>query len=77
MDVTIYTNHGCSACAMAKEFFKAHNVSFVEKSVANDPALRDELLDLGYRAVPVIKIGDETMVGFSAPKLRKMLGIGA
>jgi glutaredoxin len=77
MEVTIYTNIGCSACQQAKEFFRAHQVGFVEKNIANDPATRDELLDLGFRAVPVIKVGDETMVGFSAPKLRKMLGLAA
>jgi hypothetical protein len=30
---------------------------------------------MGFRAVPVIKVGAETMVGFSAPKLRKMLSL--
>ncbi len=77
MEVVIYTNLGCSACQQAKEFFRANKVGFIEKSIANDPATRDELINLGYRAVPVIKIGDETMVGFSAPKLRKMLGLVA
>ncbi|WP_370655498.1 glutaredoxin family protein [Candidatus Binatus sp.] len=57
--------------------FAANKIDFIEKSIANDPATRDELINLGYRAVPVIKVGGETMVGFSAPKLRKMLGLGA
>jgi hypothetical protein len=30
---------------------------------------------MGFRAVPVIKVGDETMLGFSAVKLRRMLGL--
>ena len=77
MEVTIYTNIGCSACQQAKEFFRAHNVGFIERNIANDPTTRDELLNLGFRAVPVIKVGDETMVGFSAPKLRKLLGLAA
>ena len=29
---------------------------------------------MGFRAVPVIRVGDETMLGFSAVKLRRMLG---
>ena len=75
MEVIIYTNTGCPACAQAKDFFSRHNVSFVEKSIANDPSARDELLKLGFRAVPVIRVGDETMVGFSASKMRKLLGL--
>jgi len=74
MEVTIYTNAGCSACLRAKEFLSQHKIEFVEKNLANDPGARDELVRLGYRAVPVIRVGNETMVGFSGPKLRKMIG---
>jgi len=75
MDVVIYTNVGCSACVQAKRFLKEHGVGFVEKHIADDPTARDELIGLGFRAVPVIKVGDETMLGFSAPRLRRMLGL--
>lgn len=75
MEVVIYTNLGCSACRQAKEFLTSHNVSFVERSLADDPSARDELIAMGFRAVPVIRVGSETMLGFSAPKLRRMLGL--
>lgn len=75
MEVVIYTNLGCSACHQAKEFLTSHNVSFVERSLADDPSARDELIAMGFRAVPVIRVGSETMLGFSAPKLRRMLGL--
>lgn len=75
MDVLIYTNTGCSACHAAKKFFAEHSISFVEKSLADDPSARDELIAMGFRAVPVIRAGNETMLGFSAPRLRKMLGV--
>ena len=47
MEVVIYTNTGCSACHQAKEFLTQHNVSFVEKSIAQDPSLIDELAEHG------------------------------
>jgi glutaredoxin 3 len=75
MEVVIYTNVGCSACVQAKGFLEQHGVGFVEKNIADDPAARDELIGLGFRAVPVIKVGNETMLGFSAPRLRRMLGL--
>ena len=75
MDVVIYTNVGCSACVQAKQFLAQNNVAFVEKNIANDDTARDELIAMGFRAVPVIKAGDETMLGFSAPRLRRMLGL--
>ena len=73
--VTIFTNHGCSACHAAMDFMSRQGVPFVERNIGDDPAARDELINAGYRAVPVIRVGDESMVGFSAPKLRKLLGI--
>jgi glutaredoxin 3 len=75
MEVVIYTNVGCSACMQAKSFLKEHGVGFVEKNIADDAAARDELIGLGFRAVPVIKVANETMLGFSARRLRRMLGL--
>jgi len=75
MEVIIYTNTGCSACHQAMDFFTTHNVPYVEKSLATDPVARDELVAMGFRAVPVIRVGNETMLGFSPVKLRKMLGL--
>jgi len=57
------------------DFMSRHGIPFVERNIGDDPAARDELINAGFRAVPVIRVGDETMVGFSAPKLRKLLGI--
>jgi glutaredoxin 3 len=56
-------------------FLSQHGIPFVERNIGDDPAARDELINAGFRAVPVIRVGDETMVGFSAPKLRRLLGI--
>jgi len=75
MEVIIYTNTGCSACHLAMDFLTTHNVPYVEKSLATDPVARDELVAMGFRAVPVIRVGNETMLGFSPVKLRKMLGL--
>jgi glutaredoxin len=57
------------------DFLTTHNVPYVEKSLATDPVARDELVAMGFRAVPVIRVGNETMLGFSPVKLRKMLGL--
>ncbi len=75
MLVVVYTGPGCSACKQAKQFLTQHGVEYVERDIGDDPAARDELIAMGYRAVPVIKIGDETMLGFSAPRLRRMLNL--
>ena len=61
---------------MAKEFFKANNVSYTEYNVAADQEKRKEMLDKsGQLGVPVIIIGDEIVVGFNKPLITKLLGI--
>lgn len=73
MDVTVFTQNGCSACHNAMEYLKRHNVKFTEKNISIDDAARSDLISRGFRSTPVIMVGSETIVGFSEPKLRKLL----
>jgi len=43
--------------------------------VSQEPGALDELIKRGFRAVPVIFVGEESILGFSEPKLRKLIGL--
>lgn len=61
---------------MAKDFFKENNVSYTEHDVANDAAMRQEMMDKsGQMGVPVIIIGSDLIVGFNKPKISELLGL--
>ena len=75
MNVTVYTMNCCSACVHAKEFLSQNGVEFVERNVSEDSRAREELLAMGYRAAPVIKIDNQTMLGFDPDKLKQFLGL--
>ncbi len=75
MNVTVYTMHGCSACNHAKDFLARNGVQYTERNVSEDSAAREELLAMGYRAAPVIKVDNQTMLGFDADKLKQFLGL--
>ncbi len=45
------------------------------RNVAKDATVREELLALGYRAMPVFRVGDEILVGFDRGKLERLLGV--
>jgi len=75
MNVTVYTMHGCGACDRAKEFLARNGVKFAERNVSEDAQAREELLAMGYRAAPVIKVDNQTMLGFDAEKLKHFLGL--
>lgn len=74
--VTIYSTPVCHFCHAAKDFFQANNVAFVDHDVAADAAMRQEMIDLtGQMGVPVIRIGNDVVIGFDEPKLRELLGL--
>lgn len=74
MDVTIYSTPVCHFCNAAKDFFKENNVDYTEHDVAADADKRQEMVDMtGQMGVPVIKIGDDVIIGFDEPKLKELL----
>ncbi|USN87620.1 MAG: glutaredoxin family protein [Candidatus Nomurabacteria bacterium] len=74
--VTIYTTPTCHFCHAAKDFFKANNVEFTEHNVAADHDKAKEMVDMtNQMGVPVIKIGDDVVIGFDEGKVKELLGL--
>ncbi len=72
----IYTTQFCVWCRVAKEFLKRNNISFEEKIVDSSEMYREELLARAKdMVVPVIQIGNETIIGFDRRRMEKVLGI--
>ena len=61
---------------MAKEFLGEKNIEFTDYDVSSDAAKRQEMVEMtGQLGVPVIKIGDDIMVGFHQGKIEELLGL--
>ncbi len=74
--VTIYSTPVCHYCHMAKDFFAENNVAFTEHDVASDLEKRKEMVDMtGQMGVPVIRIGDDVIVGFDEDKIKELLSV--
>lgn len=74
--VTIYSTPTCHFCHAAKDFFTANNVAFEDINVAIDGEKRKEMVDMtGQMGVPVIRIGDDVVVGFDEAKIKELLGV--
>lgn len=72
--VTIYSTPVCHFCHAAKDFFKENNVEYTEHDVAADTDKRTEMIDMtGQMGVPVIKVGDDVIIGFDEAKLKELL----
>ena len=75
-NVSIYSTATCTYCKQAKDLLTEKGIAYSEYDVGTDLEKRKEMITLtGQMGVPVIKVGDEVMVGFSKEQLLKALGI--
>lgn len=71
--ITLYTKNRCAHCDRAKQYLTQHNISFRLVNVQS-PAGQKEFAKTGYRAVPVLKVGEQFVNGFSVKQLKTLLG---
>ncbi len=72
--VTIYSTPVCHFCHAAKAYFDENNVEYTEFDVASDEAKRTEMIEMtGQMGVPVIRIGDDVVIGFDESKIKELL----
>jgi glutaredoxin-like YruB-family protein len=72
--VTIYSTPVCHFCQAAKDFFKENDVEYTEFDVASDADKREEMIEItGQMGVPVIRIGDDVVIGFDEDKVKELL----
>ena len=60
-------------CERVKEFLSQRGVPFEVRVVDDDQAAYDELIALGFRSVPVTRIGSVAVKGFDPEALLKAL----
>jgi glutaredoxin-like YruB-family protein len=76
--VEIYSTESCHFCHMAKEWLTSKNIPYTDYNVGVDQEKRKEMVEMtGQLGVPVIKIGNDVMIGFNQPKMAELLGITA
>lgn len=77
-EVVIYSTPSCHFCQLSKEYFAANNVPFINYDVASDFEKRQEMIEMtGQMGVPVIRIGNDVVIGFDKPKLAELLHLPA
>jgi glutaredoxin 3 len=68
--VVIYSASWCAYCHMAKQYFDSLKVPFNEIDVEQDhDAARGLVEKTGQAGIPVIEIGDETIIGFDRQRI--------
>ncbi|MBM7559324.1 glutaredoxin family protein [Marinitoga litoralis] len=74
--IAIYTTSRCPWCKKAKNYFKQLGIPFKEYNVEKDQRAAERMVKkTGQMGVPVIEIGNQTIVGFDKAKIERLLGI--
>lgn len=68
--ITIYSASWCAFCHMAKRYLDSLNISYKDIDVDHNPEAAQELVrKTGQAGIPVLEIGDQTIIGFDKPKI--------
>ena len=74
--VEIYSTPSCHFCHMAKDWLTEKGIPYSDYNVGENMEKRKEMVEItGQLGVPVIKIGDDVMVGFNQEQLAKILEV--
>ena len=77
MSVTVYTRDNCQACKATKILLNRYRVEYTEVNVENNLDLAQQLVDEGYRAMPIVKTELEEWSGHRPHRIEKYARIGA
>ena len=68
--ITIYGAEWCPPCHTAKAYLKSRGISYDYVNVDENPEEgRQIAMKTGWTAIPIIKIGEEYILGFDRPKI--------
>lgn len=77
-NVTIYGAEWCPPCHTAKAYLKSRNVGFDYINVDEKPEQGREIAQkTGWTAIPIIRIGEEYILGFDRGKIDTALSKSA
>ena len=66
---TVYTKPNCVQCDMTKRLMDKIGVKYTTVDIVENPAELDRLIEMGYRAAPVVVAGYESWAGFQPEKI--------
>lgn len=74
--IEIFSTPTCHFCSLAKDWFKEKGLTYTEYDVAADIDKRKEMVEMtGQLGVPVIRIGEEVLIGYNPSKMSEILSV--
>lgn len=70
--VTVYTKNSCPFCDRTKEFLDQLGVEYSVRNIEEDDSNFQEIIDLGYRQVPVVVTDSDSWSGHNPSLLMQL-----
>jgi glutaredoxin-like protein NrdH len=67
--VTVYTKPNCVQCEATKRHLNKNGISYDTVDITQDISAYDKLIDLGYRAAPVVITDNDSWAGYNPDKI--------
>jgi len=66
---TVYTKDNCVQCDMTKRLMDKVGIEYDVVNISQNPEALDKLIELGYRAAPVVITDEDSWAGFNPDKI--------
>lgn len=73
MDIIVYTKPACVQCDATKRSLDKLNLSYSTVDVTEDMEAFEMLVNKGFKAMPVVNVGDEWWSGFNPAKINGLV----
>lgn len=69
-EITVYSKVGCGQCLFTKKYLEKRNLAYLEKNISENQEWLEEVKEMGFQSLPVIKVaGEEPFNGFQPHRL--------
>lgn len=68
----VYTKPSCVQCEQTKKLLDKNGVEYTTVDISQDQEAFDMLLNMGFKAAPVVISGDQSWAGFNPEKINAL-----
>ncbi len=66
---TVYTKPACVQCDMTKRLLDKNGIAYNTVDITEDTAAFEKLLEMGFKAAPVVITDNDSWAGFNPEKI--------
>lgn len=70
--VTVYSKPACVQCVATKKALDKADIDYTVIDISQDDDARELVLEMGYKGVPVVVVGDQHWNGFRPDRLAEL-----